>query len=185
MSRIALDEGFVTDLPTWELRAIEAMGDVIEFWGFKRNQGRVWALLYLRGRALEARDLQELLGLSKGAVSMLTRELEQHGVINRVRSPGSRGAWRFEAETDLKKMVGKVLREREATFLTQVRSEFERAIEEARADPDTPTSVLDRLERLQSLVNIVESALSLFLDSSKFDVRGAFRLLAGGKQRKR
>ncbi len=184
MSRIELDDDFATGLPTWELRAIEAMGDVIEFWGFKRNQGRVWALLYLRGRPLEARDIQEKLALSKGAVSMLTRELEQHGVINRVRSPG-RGAWRFEAETDLKKMVGKVLREREASFLTQVRGEFERAVEEARADPDTPTSVLDRLERLQSLTNLVESALSLFLDSAKLDVRGAFRVLAGGKQRKR
>ena len=181
MSRIELDESFSTDLPAWEVRAIEAMGGVIEFWGFKRNQGRVWALLYLRGRPMDAREIQEHLGLSKGAVSMLTRELEQHGVIDRVRSPG-RGSWRFEAETDLKKMVGKVLREREGNFLAQVRSDIDLAVEEARADPDTPTSVLERLERLQTLVGLVEGALSLFLDSSKFDVRGAFRVLKGGKR---
>ena len=36
-------------LPRWESLAIDAVGNVIEFWGFKHNQGRVWAVLYLRG----------------------------------------------------------------------------------------------------------------------------------------
>ena len=30
----------------WVHLALEAVGNVIEFWGFKRNQGRVWAYLY-------------------------------------------------------------------------------------------------------------------------------------------
>ena len=42
----------VGSLARWEQIAIEAVGDVIEFWGFKRNQGRVWALLYLRDEGL-------------------------------------------------------------------------------------------------------------------------------------
>ena len=42
----------------WEQVAIDAVGNVIEFWGFKRNQGRVWALLYLRDVALTAAELE-------------------------------------------------------------------------------------------------------------------------------
>ena len=46
----------------WEAMAIDAVGNVIEFWGFKRNQGRVWALLYLRNEALTAAELALLTG---------------------------------------------------------------------------------------------------------------------------
>ena len=41
-------------LARWEAIAVDAVGNCIEFWGFKRNQGRVWALLYLRGTPMSA-----------------------------------------------------------------------------------------------------------------------------------
>ncbi len=53
---VADDEG--SPLGTWEALAVDAVGGVIEFWGFKRNQGRLWALLYLRDVALSATELQ-------------------------------------------------------------------------------------------------------------------------------
>ena len=61
---------------------MDAVGNVIEFWGFKRNQGRVWALLYLRGEPLTAGEIERELELSKGGVSMLLRDLERWGVIS-------------------------------------------------------------------------------------------------------
>ena len=64
-------------LAPWEAIAIDAVGNVIEFWGFKRNQGRVWALLYLRGEPLTAGEIERELDLSKGGVSMLLRDLER------------------------------------------------------------------------------------------------------------
>ena len=48
------ERGHSTGLPQWEAMAIDAVGRVIEFWGFKRNQGRVWALLYLRSVPMSA-----------------------------------------------------------------------------------------------------------------------------------
>ncbi|HLM42374.1 MAG TPA: ArsR family transcriptional regulator [Myxococcaceae bacterium] len=62
-------------LAPWEAIAVDAVGNVIEFWGFKRNQGRVWALLYLRGEPLTAGEIERELDLSKGGVSMLLRDL--------------------------------------------------------------------------------------------------------------
>ncbi|MCA9519879.1 MAG: transcriptional regulator, partial [Myxococcales bacterium] len=91
-------------LSSWEASALEAVAGVIEFWGFKRNQGRLWTLLYLRGVALTAAQIQSVLDLSKGAVSMVTREMEQWSVIHRLRHDDS-NSWHFAAETSLVKMV--------------------------------------------------------------------------------
>ena len=52
------EQGMGTLLP-WEALVVDAVGSVIDFWKFKRNQGRVWALLYLRGRALSAAEILE------------------------------------------------------------------------------------------------------------------------------
>ena len=57
----------VGNLSRWEAMATDAVGQVIEFWGFKRNHGRVWALLYLRDEPLSAAHIEEELALSKGA----------------------------------------------------------------------------------------------------------------------
>ena len=47
--RLAAPDASSGGLPRWEALTTDAVGNVIEFWGFKHNQGRVWALLYLRG----------------------------------------------------------------------------------------------------------------------------------------
>src|SRR5262249_42491036 len=108
----AQSEGKVHPLAHWEMIAIDAVGNVIEFWGFKRNQGRVWALLYLRDETLSAATIEKQLALSKGGVSMLLRDLERWGVLRRVRAPGE-AAWRYRAETELVRMVTRVVEHRE------------------------------------------------------------------------
>ena len=127
-------------LPRWETLAIDAVGNVIEFWGFKHNQGRVWALLYLRGTSMSAPQLEDELGLSKGAVSMLVRDLERWGVVLRIRQPGT-GAWHYRAETDLVRMVSRVIQEREGAFITRIRADLEEArrrLEEKGIEPILP-----------------------------------------------
>ena len=90
-------------LASWEAKVIDAVGGVIAFWGFKRNHGRIWALLYLRNAALTAAELQDNLGLSKGAVSMLTRDLERLEIIERIVDPSS-GTRRYLANTELRQL---------------------------------------------------------------------------------
>ena len=133
-------------LPRWEALAIDAVGNVIEFWGFKHNQGRVWAVLYLRGMSMTATQLEEELGLSKGAVSMLVRDLERWGVVLRIRQPGT-GAGHFRAETDLVQMVRRVVQERETAFITRVRAN----LEEARRLAATSGVGRERMARLEKM----------------------------------
>jgi DNA-binding MarR family transcriptional regulator len=90
----------------------DAVGALMEFWGFKRVMGRLWTVLYLTGEPLAAAELCERLAISSGAASMTLADLERWGVVKRSRKAGDRREY-FEAETDVWKMVSRVLRERE------------------------------------------------------------------------
>jgi len=48
----------------------DAVGALMEFWGFKRVMGRLWTVLYLTGEPLGAAELCERLAISSGAASM-------------------------------------------------------------------------------------------------------------------
>ncbi|MBX7116139.1 MAG: MarR family transcriptional regulator [Myxococcaceae bacterium] len=160
-------------LAQWEEIAIEAVGNVIEFWGFKRNQGRVWALLYLRDEALTAAELEKELDLSKGGVSMLIRDLERWGVILRVRNPGD-SAWRYRAETELVKMARRVIEEREFVFIARIRADLEAAQASAASAGKVAKIRLERLAKMSALAENTEKALKLFLKTSRFDVSSMF-----------
>lgn len=165
----------VGTLAPWEALVVDAVGSVIGFWQFKRNQGRVWALLYLRGRAMSALEIQEALGLSKGGVSMLVRELEQWDVVRRVRAPRDE-VWRYAAETDLMKMIGRVVSEREAGLVRSVRDDLDHALAMARRDNVDPV-VLTRLRRMKTLADLIDTALTAFLQTARFDVGAARAVL--------
>jgi DNA-binding transcriptional regulator GbsR (MarR family) len=165
----------VGQLAGWESLVVEACGNVIEFWGFKRNQGRVWAVLYLRGRPLSSGEIIGELGLSKGAVSMLTRELEGWGVVRRVRG-ASDGISRFAAETDLMRMIGRVLGQRETALVTRVKDDLDEALAQAQA-AGAPLDVRERIERMRTLAALVEQAVRLFQQTARFDVTRAISVL--------
>src|SRR5436305_14522983 len=101
----------------------------MEFWGFKRVMGRIWSLLYLRNEPLSAAELCEELAISTGAASMALSELEHWGVVKRSRKPGDRREF-FEAETDIWKMISRVLRERELLQIDRALEGFDRVREQ-------------------------------------------------------
>jgi len=166
-------------LARWEEMAIEAVGDVIEFWGFKRNQGRVWALLYLGGEALSAGEIERALALSKGGVSMLIRDLERWRVIRRERSPGD-PAWRYRAETELIRMVTRVVEQREGEFITRIRSQISEARRLAAEAGSVSPQRLARLEKMNLLADHTERALKLFIRTARLDVGGMFEVFREG-----
>lgn len=162
----------------WESMAIDAVGNVIEFWGFKRNQGRVWALLYLRDEAMTAADIEKELELSKGGVSMLIRDLERWGVVLRVRLHGD-SSWHYRAETDLMQMARRVIEEREFTFIARIRADLAEARKLAEQDPATPKPKIERIRRMESVAEATETALTIFLKTSRFDVGAMFERFRG------
>lgn len=153
-----------------ELLAADAIGDVIEHWGFRRVLGRVWTVLFIAGQALPAAEIGERLQISSGAVSMSLSELQRWGVVRRVWRPGERKEF-YEAETDFWKMISRVFDERERLLSESVRDRLERAEELLRRAPDSPEArvSLDRVSRLLSFVAMAQTALDGFIKSRTVD----------------
>lgn len=153
-----------------ELLAADAIGDVIEHWGFRRVLGRIWTVLFIAGGALSAAEIGERLQVSSGAMSMSLTELQRWGVVRRVWKPGERKEF-FEAETDFWKMISKVFAERERLIADSVRERLERAsaLLESLPPTDATRFSLDRVERLLSFVIVAQTALDGFIKSRTVD----------------
>ena len=144
------------------LKVADAVGGLMEHWGFKRNMGRVWTLLYLERGPMSAADLGERLSLSTGAMSMLLGELVQWGVIRKAWVPGERREY-YEAETSIWKMVSRVLRERELRWIQDAAQQFAVADRElaATAAAVTDERVKAMAERLASLTQLAQVGSTL------------------------
>jgi DNA-binding transcriptional regulator GbsR (MarR family) len=172
-----------TPLQPWESDVLDVVGTVIERWGFKFNHGRLWSLLFLRGRPLSAMDLQEALGLSKGAVSIITRELELWSVIQRRRGP-SGGLLVYSANTDFIAMIRRVLRDREGPLVREMIERISAAEEDARAATETPPEVLERLRKMRDLAMFAQGSIDTFLTTAQGNFSGLVGTLTGAARRR-
>jgi HTH-type transcriptional regulator, glycine betaine synthesis regulator len=112
-----------------EARVSEVIGRLVEFWGFKRTMGRIWAVLYLACEPLTAEQLRSALALSSGAVSMTLSELSRWGVVKKVWVQGERKDY-YAAEVQLWKMISRVFNERERSEIAHAIEAFELALRE-------------------------------------------------------
>jgi DNA-binding transcriptional regulator GbsR (MarR family) len=158
------------------LRSADAVGGLMEFWGFKRNMGRMWCVLYLCDRPLSAADLGQALQLSTGAVSMTLAELTKWGVVKKAWMPGERRDY-YEPETAIWKMVSRVFRERELRQIHTAIESFEQVISAlgrrrktaGRAEVDRLDFALGRVRGLLDLARIGERLLDAMLAGKAVD----------------
>lgn len=162
----------------------EAVGRLMEFWGFKRNMGRVWSVLYLSDRPLSARELKEGLGVSVGTVSMTLTELQRWGVVRQTWRKGSRSRL-YEAETDLWKMITRVLRERERAEIEIALGEFGAALAHAKARMRSRDAAerarakvqQERITALLKLAHLGRSLLDALVTTGRVDLSPLARFL--------
>jgi DNA-binding transcriptional regulator GbsR (MarR family) len=166
-----------------EVLVTDLIGRLIEFWGFKRNMGRVWAILYLSPEPMSASDIRDTLQLSTGAVSMTLSELSRWGVVKRIWVPGERRDY-FAAEVQLWKMISRVMAERESGEISAAIEAFEEALrslephlqgsdadERARAELQ-----LSRIKALLELARLGKQLLSMLLSTAKLDAEPLSRI---------
>lgn len=161
----------------------DAVGRLMDFWGFKRHMGRVWALLYLSPDSLTARDIQQRLALSAGSVSTTLNELARWGVVRRLHPPHSR-AEHFEAEVNLWKMVSRVFRERELTEIVEAIQAFEGALREldapvASTDERRARTQRERIRELLQVARLGRALLEALLQTGRVDATALAHLLLG------
>jgi DNA-binding transcriptional regulator GbsR (MarR family) len=169
------------DIRASELRVAEVIGGLIEFWGFKAIQGRIWAILYLSPDPLPAAEICDRLQISTGAASMALNDLQKWGVVKKAWRPGERKDY-YEPETSIWKMVTRVYRERELGYVRAVIESFEelrkllgRLRANATADEKKRLKFIDaRLASLLTLSRIGEGLLTMLTAGQAVDPRGLF-----------
>jgi DNA-binding transcriptional regulator GbsR (MarR family) len=177
-------------LSSSEALVSHVLGQLMEFWGFKRNMGRVWAVLYLSPDPLSADDLRTALQLSSGAVSMTLSELARWGVVRRVWIQGHRRDF-YTAEVALWRMISRVLSERERVEVASAIEAFEEALrnvervrktssepaERARADLQRT-----RISHLLDLARLGQRLIDALLSTAKVDAEPLARFLLGHRE---
>jgi HTH-type transcriptional regulator, glycine betaine synthesis regulator len=169
-----------------ELIASDVVGRLIEFWGFKRNMGRVWSVLYLSPQPLSAEDLRELLQLSSGAVSMTLSELSHWGVVRKVWIQGERKDF-FGAEVQLWRMISRVFNERERIEILSAIETLQDVLpllQPLRTDPDPDVRMKAELQnkRIQHLLDLAKLGrrlLDALLSTAKLDAEPLVKFLLG------
>jgi DNA-binding transcriptional regulator GbsR (MarR family) len=160
-----------------ELRVADAVGSLMELWGFRRQLGRVWTVLFLSEKPLAAPELCDRLQISTGLLSMTLSELRRWGVVKSVAVPGDRKE-HFEAETDIWMLVRRVLAEREHKVIEAALGVVAAALAEvkqAQADPDPAVRAaarfrVRRLEQLVALCRVGLLLLDTLLQGARLDL---------------
>ncbi len=175
----------------WESERLvsDAVGRLIEFWGFKRHMGRIWAVLYMSDEPLSARELQDLLQLSAGTVSMTVNELQRWGVVKKVHRPGDRRDY-FVAEGNFWKMISRVFNERERVEILDAIDAMEEALRYAKAKAETTDPAqrrralrqVDRIGQLLELAKLGRRLLEALLRRARVDATPLLRVLLGQRR---
>jgi DNA-binding transcriptional regulator GbsR (MarR family) len=107
----------------------DVFGNIAEFWGFTRTQGRIFGLVFLSPEPVDQATVRARLDISAGSASMTLASLVEWGVLHR-------DGRSYVAETNFWKLITTVMRSRE-------RREVEDAIARVRAAHDLLADVPD------------------------------------------
>jgi len=172
-----------------EVLVSDSIGRLIEFWGFKRNMGRLWAILYLTDQALSAPEIQERLQLSSGAVSMTLNELTRWGVVKKVWIQGERRD-HYTAEGNLWKMISRVFNERERVEVLDAIDVMEDAIrflkDKAREPQERARAEFQeaRIRELLDLARLGKQLLDALVKDAKVDGSPLMSVLLGDTEKR-
>lgn len=150
----------------WDLA--EQIGDFIQYWGFKKVHGRIWAHLYVSKVPLDALEIRQRLNISKALVSLTVRDLIHYSVI-REAGRSDRGTILYEANVDVREAIFNVLRSREKKMLSRISAAYQLVQQLPPRDREQMSLCETKLEKLGELVQGASSALEAFLGSDKLD----------------
>lgn len=159
--------------PLWreaELGAADAIGRLMDFWGFRRHMGRLWTILYLSPEPLTTADLSETLQLSSSAVSLSLGDLVRWGAVRKTWRPGERKDF-YEAESSVWKLLRRVYERRELNLIREANdalNEAQRVLESVRgrvgaAERRRVDFMRKRLSRLSALSRAGERLVRLLV----------------------
>jgi len=131
-----------------------AVGNFIEYFGFKQIEGRIWAHTLLAKKDLCARDYMERTGVSKGLISISLARLLEYNVLNISREEGK--THYYHVNMDIASIIKNVLRRRERKLLSEINSTVDLLLNiSARESRNIDLKRLNYLKELVSRAKIV------------------------------
>ena len=139
----------------------------------KKTMDEIWALLSLRKDGLTALEMRNLLGLSKGAVSMLIQELENWKIIIRIddeitetRQDFKRRGRVYRACTDFFQMISHVIKNREQDLVNDTIVSLNEALGEAQESASEHQIIA--LNTMLYSAHLVQKILLMFCNNPSF-----------------
>ncbi len=102
------------------LNLTEEIGNFIQYWGFKKIHGKVWALIFLSEKPVDANFLIDNLGVSKSLVSMTIKDLLVYNVI--LECPKEGPTLCYAPNLKIKDVIFDVLSQRESVMLLKIKA---------------------------------------------------------------
>lgn len=128
---------------------VDNIGEFIQYWGFRKIHGRVWAIIYLSNRPLSTPEIVDALGVSKGLISGAINELLEHGLIEK-QGQVKFGGITYSACSNPAEVVRDVIAKRELKLFEKIEENLSDIAKFSKTD-------IDELEiNKKSVVNLKE-----------------------------
>jgi DNA-binding transcriptional regulator GbsR (MarR family) len=102
---------------------IDGVGSFIEYWGFRKIHGRIWARVYVSDKPLSTPEIVSSLGVSKALVSGALNELLEHKLVVKV-GQVKFGGVTYIACPNPAEVVRDVVRNRELVLFEKIQSDL-------------------------------------------------------------
>jgi DNA-binding transcriptional regulator GbsR (MarR family) len=146
-----------------EIEELETLvGNFIQYWGFKKIHGRIWAHLYTSDTPLDSQTLMNRLNVSKALMSLAIRDLLKHEVIQND-SVGKYGVTFYHANPDVIYVITNVLRKREAVMISSFCSCLSRITSKNNQELNKAGLNLTKLQNLKNMGESAQGLLNLFI----------------------
>ena len=146
------------------LKLADSIGSFIEYWGFRKIDGRVWVLIYLSDEPIDAQALIHNFDVSKGLISTSIKTLMEYQLIEEIEHGDNRSKF-YRAHEEPMKAILNVLKMREKRIISNIVDDF-KALETSYDNINSK-----RLKSLGSLIKIGSKFLNQILKFKKLLVQ--------------
>lgn len=142
---------------------VQLWGAMGPFWGISPTTARVYSWLLSRTEPADTDEIMQGLEMSRGAVSMASRELREWHLIVPEKATGSRRTV-FRPATDLEKVIRNIVQIRKRREWDPVQENLREWIPKLAEDPSPDAAIFrQRLESFESLIALMDSMIDVFL----------------------
>lgn len=146
----------------------QSIGEIIEYWGFKRTHGEVWALIFLSMKPVDANFLVDTLGVSKATISSTLTTLTDYGVIE-LMDKTRPSTQKYVSHPNILQAIFNVLKKREIPMITNMN----KMVKKVRSISREELYILDvnpeKLQQLEQMINSGELLLKSIVTLTKFN----------------